>query len=165
MDRLGKDGLIFDLAYAQIPHCSPSRNSLLSGQRPNTIQTWNFFGHYRRQEVDFGIVSLPQYFREHGFFVTGAGKIHHPNLPPGFDEDLSWSEPYVGAGSGFCADTKGGRNTSYPCENNSAKADNAVADTIVPRLEKLVQDGITADHGKPFFVAAGTVPPHSHPKC
>ena len=44
MDQLGRDGLVFDLAYAQIPHCSPSRNSLLSGLRPNTIQTWNFFG-------------------------------------------------------------------------------------------------------------------------
>jgi iduronate 2-sulfatase len=113
----------------------------------------SFAGHYRESAVDFGIVSLPQYFKNHGYFVTGAGKIHHPNLPPAFDQDLSWSEPYDPAAPGFCS--AGPRNTSFPCASDSAAADNHVADAVVPRLERLVAAGTTAAHGKPFFVAAG----------
>jgi iduronate 2-sulfatase len=41
-DRLSRHGVTFNHAYNQVPVCFPSRHSLLTGLRPDTlqIQTW-----------------------------------------------------------------------------------------------------------------------------
>jgi arylsulfatase A-like enzyme len=39
--------LVFDRAYCQIAVCSPSRNSFMTGRRPNGTMVWNFYNHFR----------------------------------------------------------------------------------------------------------------------
>jgi len=41
--------------------------------------------------------SLPQAFKEAGYFTTGVGKSFHPNSPPNFDQPLSWTESINGS--------------------------------------------------------------------
>lgn len=47
MDRLGANGVVFNRAYCQIAICGPSRNSFLTGRRPQNTQVWNFRDSFR----------------------------------------------------------------------------------------------------------------------
>ena len=42
LDALAANGTVFDRAFAQIAVCGPSRNSFLSGRRPDASRSWNF---------------------------------------------------------------------------------------------------------------------------
>lgn len=51
--------LVFDRAYCQIAVCSPSRNSFMTGRRPNATLVWNFFNSFREAQcpdTEVGIV-------------------------------------------------------------------------------------------------------------
>jgi len=61
-----------------------------AGRRPSVTKAWNFIDHFRLEGPDW--ISMPQHFKEHGFFTQGAGKTFHPHLPPDFDGAQSWSE-------------------------------------------------------------------------
>ena len=87
IDRLAKNGMVFDRAYCQQAVCSPSRSSLLTGTRPDTTKVWDLTTHFRKALPD--IVTLPQQFKNNGYFVQGMGKIFHLGL----DDPASWSVP------------------------------------------------------------------------
>ena len=43
LERLARDGgVTFTHAYCQISVCAPSRNSFLTGRRPDAIAVWNW---------------------------------------------------------------------------------------------------------------------------
>jgi iduronate 2-sulfatase len=94
IDRLAKSGVSFERAYCQQAICGPTRNSFLSGRRPQRTKAWNFINHFREAGPDW--VSFPQYFKERGYTTLATGKTFHPNLPPNWDQPYSWStdEPY-----------------------------------------------------------------------
>ena len=87
LDKLASRGLLFNNAYCQEPICSPSRASLMTGARPETINVIENFTYFREANPD--IVTLPQHFKNNGYETTHTGKIYHK---PGFaDLDVSWS--------------------------------------------------------------------------
>ena len=89
LDTLGQESIIFERAYCQITVCSPSRNSFLSGRRPDSIGVVNFMDNFRSNFPT--AVSLPQYFKRHGYVTLGAGKTFQPDSPPNYDAPHSWS--------------------------------------------------------------------------
>ena len=89
LDRLAKSGVTFHRAYCQQAVCSPTRSSLLTGTRPDTTKVWDLFTHFRTAIPD--VVTLPQLFKNNGYFVQGMGKIYHGN----FDDPQSWSVPWT----------------------------------------------------------------------
>lgn len=88
LDRLAARGVTFKKAYCQQAVCSPSRSSLLTGTRPDTTKVWDLVTHFRSALPD--VVTLPQHFRQNGYFVQGMGKIYHG----GYDDAPSWSVPW-----------------------------------------------------------------------
>jgi iduronate 2-sulfatase len=88
IDGLAKAGMVFNRAYCQQAVCSPSRSSLLTGTRPDTTKVWDLVTHFRAALPD--VVTLPQHFKQGGYFVQGMGKIYHGGL----DDPPSWSVPW-----------------------------------------------------------------------
>ena len=171
LDRFASESLLFENAHAQIAHCSPSRNSLMSGRTPDHVKVWNFLDDFRDPTTGGrSIVTLPEYFRRNGYFTTGSGKVFHPAKPPNYDQLHSWSEKYLdpldhkdAPGVQQCQVKSNPRTSWYPCSNNSKDemfADNFMAVWAKERMAKLVQSGATAAHDKPFFMAVGVHKPH-----
>eukprot|EP00040_Diaphanoeca_grandis_P003064 m.23634 g.23634 ORF g.23634 m.23634 type:complete len:538 (-) comp14292_c0_seq1:229-1842(-) len=89
LDKLAVEGTVFDRAYCQQAVCGPSRNSFLTGRRPDRSRSWNFINHFREDHPDW--TTLPGAFLEAGRLALGSGKTFHPKLPPAYDGNRSWS--------------------------------------------------------------------------
>src|SRR5215213_8313436 len=90
IDRLAARGTAFTRAYCQQAVCSPSRTSFLTGRRPDTTKVYDLVTHFRDHIPD--VVTLPQHFKNNGYFVRGIGKVYHG----GYDDAKSWSVPWEG---------------------------------------------------------------------
>jgi iduronate 2-sulfatase len=93
LDNLAKQpgSTLFSKAYCQYALCSPSRISFLTGMRPDTTRVYDLKQRLRTHLPK--AVSLPQHFRENGYFSKGVGKTWHR----GHVDELSWSveQPWV----------------------------------------------------------------------
>lgn len=86
LDRLAGDGMRFGRAYCQQAICGPSRASLMTGARPETIRVIENEAYFRELNPD--IVTLPQHFVAHGYESVYCGKIFHGQMT---DDARSWS--------------------------------------------------------------------------
>ncbi|MFK5924962.1 MAG: sulfatase [Verrucomicrobiota bacterium] len=96
IDRLAKQGLVFNRAYCQQAVCSPSRTSLMTGLRPETTRVFDLKTDFRDTVPD--VVTLPQLFRHHGYHSQAVGKIYHSVKSyslgdDSLDDEPSWSVP------------------------------------------------------------------------
>ena len=95
IDRLAATGVRFDRAYNQLPLCNPTRASVMTGLRPDTIKVYDLDRHFR-DEVPKA-VTLSQTFMRNGWWAGRVGKIYHYNVPAsigtdGFDDPPSWQK-------------------------------------------------------------------------
>jgi len=162
MDKLARQGTVFLSAYCQQAVCNPSRASVLTGMRPDTLKVWDLKTHFREHHPE--VVTLPQYFKQHGYYTQSFGKVLHGQGAPSTDP-ASWSaEPvwdhctkrdqYV-----LTENRPGdasGKQAAAECADvpDEAYIDGKVAAEAVKRIEGL------AEAGKPFFLAVGFRKPH-----
>ena len=170
LERLCKMGVRFDRAYCQQPLCGPSRASLMTGLRPDTLDMHTLKHELRQKNPD--VVTLGQLFRNNGYFVARAGKIYHYGNPSqigtdGNDDPATWDERYnpVGIdrsqqekitryGAGRQKDKNLGISMAWwdPVSRDEEHTDGMVASQII-ELIKQKKD-------RPFFLAAGFYNPH-----
>ena len=91
MAALAATGMRFDRAYCQYPLCGPSRTSVMTGLRPDSVGVTDNKTHFRDRIP--GIVTLPQHFKNHGYHAVAVGKIYHHTSE--MQDDPSWSETPV----------------------------------------------------------------------
>jgi choline-sulfatase len=87
IDRLAGEGTTFLQAHVQQAVCNPSRASLMTGLRPDSLGVWDLRTDFRQILPD--VVTLPQHFMRNGYHTAAVGKIYHNVIP----DSLSWSEP------------------------------------------------------------------------
>ena len=89
IDALAERGTLFNRAYCQFPVCNPSRASVLTGLRPDTVGVYDNPTDFRDTVPD--AVTLPQHFKTHGYHTRSVGKIAHGAAA--WEDELSWSAP------------------------------------------------------------------------
>jgi iduronate 2-sulfatase len=170
LNRLAQRGVQFDQAYCQQAVCNPSRSSLLTGRRPDTLRLYNNGTHFRELNPD--VTTLPLWFKEHGYTTRCVGKIFHNWHTKEKGDARSWSAPeflyyethgednarVTGALPPNLASPAPRNYTSVPlyeCRDvpDEAYYDGRVAAEAVRVLAEVKE--------KPFFLAVGFWKPHA----
>ncbi len=170
IDRLAERGVMFRRAYCQYPLCGPSRNSMLTGLYPNTtgiLRNAQIF----RQTIPSHI-SLPQAFRQQGYFAARIGKLYHYNVPKsvgtnGHDDPGSWELELNPAGVDRLEEEPqifslrpgnfGGTLSWYA----SPQGDAAHTDGMMAADAEWVLERCARQKDRPFFLAVGFFRPHT----
>jgi choline-sulfatase len=166
IDNLAARGMRFERAYCQYPLCGPSRNSMLTGLYPNStgiLANAQIF----RQTIP-SQVSLPQAFRQAGYFVARLGKLYHYGVPnsigtDGHDDPGSWELEMNPAGvdrlDGIPS-KKSEAGGSGPNWLASPKSDEEQTDGILAADAEWVLERCARQKQRPFFLAVGFFRPH-----
>ena len=168
IDAFAQGAVRFDRAYTQFPICGTSRASFLTGLRPNTIGPEAIWERYRCTQPD--IVTLPQYFRQNGYYSARVGKVFHQGVPSdigrdGDDDALAWDEAINPRGVDKDVEdmvvnaTPGlglGRANAWlgTQAEDAAHTDGMVASEAIRIMRQ------RAASGQPFFLTVGFYRPH-----
>jgi len=91
LDALARRGMIFRQAYCQQAVCNPSRSSMLTGLRPDTLGLYVNGTHFRELKPE--VTTLPGWMKEHGYTTRCVGKIFHNWHTKEHGDPRSWSAP------------------------------------------------------------------------
>lgn len=165
IDRLAREGMVFERAYCQGTVCAPSRRSFM----------------YSRYADTKG-VNLGEHLKRHGWYSARVGKIYHMRVPGdiiagtnGGDVASSWTERFNSQGQEahtpgdyaclnlniFTTELEGRESTRMPnrmfvsVSYQGDGSDQPDHKTATKTIELLRQH-----KDKPFFIAAGFVRPH-----
>eukprot|EP00051_Salpingoeca_urceolata_P028168 m.485386 g.485386 ORF g.485386 m.485386 type:complete len:530 (+) comp23798_c0_seq1:43-1632(+) len=182
MDTFLAGGMVMQNSYVQVAVCGPSRSSLLTSRRPDTTHS---VGHQESDENGASswcwcqrgqFMTLPYYFRLHGYVTFGNGKIFHPDAcgpadPHSLGDDKrAWTLPYfvepecVQWGSVPCPHDKVWNGTMGDSILQSNLTDNDLTDgQLASNAEQMLAKFSNQGLGRgdnPFFMAVGFHKPH-----
>lgn len=178
IDRLAARGVLFELAFCNQAVCAPSRNSLMTGMRPQRLGIYDLPTNFRKSVPE--AVTVAQYFQQHGYRTEAMGKIMHQGH--GNTEDAaSWTVPHWRPqGGGYLfpenqkilqAEVAKAKAAGVPKERigtvakgpptecaevpDNAYGDGMIADEAVRRLRAAGERP-----GEPWFLGVGFLKPH-----
>ncbi len=152
IDSLASRGTVFWNNYCQQAVCAPSRASLLTGWRPDRTQVWDLKTLIRDKNPD--VVTLPEYFKEHGYETAAVGKVFDPRSVDKEHDAVSWTLPYRPAYGNRWLTATQKVSTEIDDAPDSAFVDGHIL------AESLDLMNILAKKNKPFFLAVGFKKPH-----
>ena len=190
LDRLAATGMQFDFAFTQFAYCAPSRNSFMSGRRPERTRVVNFLTTFRTfpnsphaspspDRAEW--VAMPQFFKNHGYFTSNGGKLYHD----GQDDPASWTFPSKNTAWIQCApgdrtyDKKAlvrGTISRVPMEGNETHFNQATqnaactvtANSTMPMTNENISLALGLERmelghasGRPWWVSIGVHRPHA----
>jgi iduronate 2-sulfatase len=171
LDRLAARGVRFDRAYCQFPLCNPSRVSFLTGLRPDTLRVYDLATNFRTNRPR--AITLPQLFKNNGYFSARVGKIYHYGVPRqigsgGMDDPDSWDlainprgrdkdeESQIHVLTRGTGTTLGFSMSWLAMDGTDEEQTDGQAVTESIRLLKRF-----AEHKQPFFLGMGFFRPHT----
>jgi len=157
MDALAKKGCNFTNAHCDVPVCSPSRVSVMSGVSATRHGSYELGPKYEQLPALTDVPTLQRYFKDNGYYTLAGGKVlHHgfsgrlatdidqslgrnksPTPPKPLNRPANWSRAWDW-GKYPDDDTKMGE---YQLAKNAAKA-------------------LQNNFDKPFFMSVGFFRPH-----
>lgn len=180
IDKLAEKGVRFDKAYSQSPMCTPSRSSFMTGLYPDQTGIIAHGSHTQmtphfRDHIP-GVTTLPQFFKQNGYFSGRVGKMYHQGVPnqigtAGADDPASWTDTRNSIGidrldeSGIqsynkrAVETKsfGGTLSWQAVGKDAEHTDYKVASDAIEMIKRNHPDKT----GKPFFMGVGFYRPHT----
>ncbi|MFY0606479.1 MAG: sulfatase-like hydrolase/transferase [Cyclobacteriaceae bacterium] len=148
IDKLADEGVKFNKAYAQQAICAPSRMSILTGLRPESLGIFDIFTRLDQTHPD--IMTMPRLYKENGYKTVSIGKVfHHGN-----DFKSQWST-YIGKEGNAWAEPG---NTELKSSHDAGAVadefykDGRVARDAISELNKLRNDK--------FLMVVGFSKPH-----
>lgn len=165
LDRLAARALRLDRAYCNQAVCGPSRNSMMTGLRPQTLGIYDLSTNFRVARPD--AITLPQHFLNHGYHTFAIGKILHTGHG-NHDDPASWSEKHIHpktdyyalpqnrppAGEGSKGEDQRGSPTESADVSDDTYEDGLIAAEAVKKLAAM------KDAKAPFYLAVGFRCPH-----
>ena len=169
IDALAARSLRLDRAYCNQAVCSPSRNALMTGLRPQTLGIYDLPTNFRKSRPD--AVTVAQHFQKHGYRTEAMGKIMH--VGHGNDEDAaSWTVPHFKPKATQYALPENSapkpvkKNTAQPWKDPRGAAtesadvpDETYGDGQIA-LEAVRRLRAAKASGEPFFMGVGFLKPH-----
>ena len=83
-----KEALVLTNSHVQQAICAASRTSLLWGRRPDTTKVYNLHDYAREVGCET-CKTIPQLFKDAGYFTLGTGKVFHDGLASNFSDPVS----------------------------------------------------------------------------
>ena len=187
MDRLARRGVIFTNAHCTAPICGPSRAAVMTGLQPYHTGLYTNAANLTRRRTD--LVTLPRFFKEHGYQVMGTGKLFHGKAPKNaFHEYGPTSDSGGASGGPFTKEELATRKQNpthrvdrgpgqlqavlplnrMPCDRNY-RSSNTFDWGPVDVTDEEMSDGLVNQwaikqlkrrHEKPFFLGVGYFRPH-----
>lgn len=164
LDKLAKQGVLFNRAYANIPVCGASRASMMTSVYPHKTRFVDYLANAEREVPQ--AVTMPEFFKNSGYYTVSNGKVFH-NLND--SNEKSWSEPAwepkVKGATWYSEDSKqyikptARFGDKGPWYESADKPDNFYYDAQVK--QKSIEDlKRLAKTDQPFFLATGFRRPH-----
>jgi iduronate 2-sulfatase len=160
IDRLARQSRLFNRAYCHQAVCGLSRTSILTGRLPDKTRVWHNRNLFRDTLPD--LVTLPQYFKNHGYHAQSLGKVFSGRNRKAELDPQSWSVPPLLKGPGwsnYALEENQGHSGKGPATEMAALPDEGYPDGKLAALAVETLEDLST-RKQPFFLAVGFFKPH-----
>lgn len=166
IDKLASQSLIFNNAQCPSSLCNPSRVSFLTGYLPATSKLYSNGLGFRSNPVTQNAITLPEYFKQKGYYTMNVGKVFHDTT--GYMSDpQSWDLIGLPGGSWDSVATLPGYTPNGIPINQvqelfwwAAQPDSAFNKSADYKSTQWVKSQLNTTQAKPFFLGCGFDSPH-----